>query len=143
MDRWSSVPEMLQSVRLAVLKVAGFMVIMAVLGRDLPSVLGVLVGTLLALWQFGSLASSMQRAVQMDKQQAEAYAALRYLLRYGVIALSLAAAYFTPELNFAAVVIGLFLVKIVIIGYAVRAAIAAGGVAYLRQLVQKRERKEG
>lgn len=143
MDRWNTVPEMLQSVRLGVLKLAAFLLLLAILGRDLPSALGLMVGTLLSLWQFGSLATSMQKAVSMEKHQAEAYAALRYLLRYGVIALALAAVYFTPEVGFASAVVGLFLVKIVIIGSAVREAIAAGGTAYLRQLARRRVRKEG
>lgn len=143
MDRWSSVPEMMQSVRLTVLKLAATLIGMALLGRNLQMALGLLTGTLLGLWQFGSLASSMQRVVQMEKQQAEAHAVVRYLLRYGVIALTLAAVYFTSEMNFAAAIVGLFLVKIVIVGSAVREAIAEGGAAYLRQLARKRVRKEG
>lgn len=143
MDRWNSVPEMLQSVRLSVLKVALVLCGLALLGKDLGSLLGLAVGALLALWQFGSLSASMQKAVQMGKLQAEAYSAIRYMMRYFVIALAVTAAYFTKELNFAAVIVGLFLVKIVIIGYAVREAIREGGAAYLRQLALKRVRKEG
>lgn len=143
MDRWNTVPEMLQSIRLAVLKLALLLAGLALLNRDLPSALGLLIGCLLSLWQLGSLATSMQKAVQMLKLQAELYSAVRYIVRYFVVAAALAAAYFIGGVNFAAVVVGLFLVKLVIIGYAVRDAIRAGGAAYLRQLALKRVRKEG
>ncbi|MGI6359378.1 MAG: ATP synthase subunit I [Bacillota bacterium] len=143
MDRWNSVPEMMQSIRSAVLKIALGLAGLAALFGDWPSVFGLSIGTLVALWHFGSLATSMQKAINMRKEQAEVYALQRYLGRYGVVAVVVAAIYLTPQINLLAAVFGLFLVRIVIVGYAVQAALASGGAAYLRQLTLRRVRKEG
>ena len=143
MDSWTSVPEMLRSVRLAVLKIAGVLILLAVWGKDLGSAFGFAIGTALSLWQFGRLASSVAKSLQMSKEAAQVYAASSYVIRYLTAAALLALVFFTDGINFYATLAGMFLVKLVIIGYAIRQIMREGGLAYLRQLAGRRRQKGG
>lgn len=143
MDRWQTVPEMMHAIRLAVLKTALVLIAFALLGKNWPVAIGLSVGVLLALWHFGSLCKSARKSVQMTKHQAEAYAAIRYMIRYAVLAIALFALRASQGINIAAVFVGLLLPKVVIVGYALRSVIVAGGRSYLHQLTRKRVRKEG
>lgn len=143
MDNWTSVPGMLRSVRLAVLKLAGILILLAVIGKDFGSAFGFAIGTALSLWQFGRLANSVAKSLQMSKEAAQVYAASNYVVRYLTVAALLALVYFSPGINFYATILGMFLVKIVIVGRAVGQIVRDGGIAYLRQLAGRRGQKGG
>lgn len=143
MDSWTSVPEMLRSIRLTVLKIAGVLIVLAVTGRDFGSAFGFAIGTTLALWQFGRLTNSVAKSVQMSKEAAQVYAASSYAVRYLTAAALLALVYFSDGINFYAAIVGMFLVKIVIVGRAVGQIVREGGIAYLRQLAGRRGQKGG
>jgi hypothetical protein len=142
MDKWTSVPVMMRSIRLSVVKIAGILILLSLLGRDLPSAFGFAIGALLSLWQFGRLAHAANRSLAMHKAQAQVYVTSRYVLRYLVVGSVLGFVYFTENINFFATVVGLLLVKLVIIIQALRQAVREGGIAYLRQMMQ-RVRKGG
>ncbi len=143
MDNWTSVPEMLRSVRLSVLKIAGVLILLAIVGQDFASAFGFAIGAALSLWQFGRLANSVGKSVQMSKEAAQVYAATSYVVRYLTLAALLALVYFSKGINFYAAILGVLLVKIVIVGRAVGQAVREGGSAYLRQLAGRRGQKGG
>ncbi len=143
MNNWISVPEMLRSVRLSVLKVAGVLILLAIWGKDLGSAFGFAIGTALSLWRFGRLSNSVAKSLRMSKEAAQVYAASSYAIRYLTTAVLLALVFFTDGINFYAALAGLFLVKLVIIGYTIRQIMREGGLAYLRQLAGRRRQKEG
>ncbi|HBK85590.1 MAG TPA: hypothetical protein DDZ53_06125, partial [Firmicutes bacterium] len=64
-------------------------------------------------------------------------------IRYLTAAALLALVFFTEGINFYAALAGLFLVKLVIIGYAIRQLIREGGLAYLRKMAGRRRQKGG
>lgn len=142
MDSWTSLPHMRRAVAGAVLKIAGVLILLALLGRDLGSALGFAIGASLSLWQFNHLANSVIKVLQKPKAQAQISAASNSVLRYLVVAGFLTLIFFTPAINFYAAFVGLLLVKLVIIGTALRQALRQGGVAYLKQLADRRRRKE-
>lgn len=143
MNKWTSVPEMMQAVRLSVLKLAAVFIILSLIGRDLGSSFGFAIGTVLSLWQFGRLANSVTKSLQMSKAAAQVYAASSYVLRYLTIAAVLAAVYFSEGINFYAAIIGTLTVKIVIVGYTFGQILRDSGLAYLRQLAARRGVKGG
>ncbi len=143
MDNWNSVPEMEKAVRSMVLKLACALIGLALVAKQLAIAFGLAIGTSLSLWQFHQIINSVARIVQLPKAQAQVHATSSYVVRYLIIALMLAIVYFTEEVNFFATFFGLLLVKIVIIGVAVRQALREGGAAYLRNLISTRSRKGG
>ncbi len=143
MDRWTSVPVLLRDVRLGVIRIASVMIALALLAGDRASAFGVAIGAVLSLWQFGHIAKCVTRLVQQARETGQARASLGYVGRYLIVAAVLATVYFTPEVNFAATILGLFLVKIFIVACAVRQVLRDGGAAQLRQLMQERRRREG
>lgn len=143
MDNWNSVPEMEKAVRSMVLKLACALIGLALVAKQLAIAFGLAIGTSLSLWQFRQIINSVARIVQLPKAQAQVHATSSYVVRYLIIALMLAIVYFTEEVNFFATFFGLLLVKIVIIGVAVRQALREGGAAYLRNLISTRSRKGG
>lgn len=143
MGNWNSVPEMQRAVRLSVLRLAGALIALALVGKQLGIAFGFAVGTCLSLWQFRQIANSVARVVQMPKAQAQAHASSSYVMRYLIISLMLTLVYFTEEVNFYATFVGLLLVKIVIISSAIQQALREGGAAYLRNLISTQGRKGG
>lgn len=143
MNNWMNVPEMLRSVRLAVLKIAGVLILLAMIGQDLGSAFGFAIGAAFSLWQFGRLTDSVAKSLQMSKEAAQVYAASTYVFRYLMAAVLLALVFFSDGINFYAALVGMLLVKIVIVGRAVRQIVREGGFAYLRQLVSRRRQKGG
>ncbi len=143
MSNWNSVPEMQRSVRSSVLKIAGALIAIALMGRQLGIAFGLAIGTCLSLWQFSQIINSVAKILQKPKAQAQVHAASSYVMRYLIIAGMLALVYFTEEINFFATFIGLLMVKIVIIGWAIRQALREGGAAYLRQLIRTPSRRGG
>ncbi len=141
-DRWNSIAEMMRSITTAALKLSLVLVSLALLAGDLPSALGLMLGTALSLWQFFSLAGTLQRALQLGREQAQVHAARRYVVRYLFVAAALVTVDFLEGFNFVATILGLFSVKLVIIGYAVRSVIEEGGVSHLRRLASGKVRRE-
>ncbi len=143
MGEWTTVPEMVRSIRRNVLILSGSLLLLAILAGDMPSAFGLAVGTALSLWQFTMLCSSTSKAVRMPKLKAQGYAGASYIVRYSMVALVLGMTYFTQGISFPTAVFGLLSVKLVIVGGAVRQAFRAGGAAYLKQIAPWRGRREG
>lgn len=143
MDKWTSVPEMIHTVRLSVVKLTAILIALSLVGRDLGSAFGFAIGAVLALWQFGRLSNAVAKSLQMSKEAAQVYAASRYVLRYLTVAAVLAFVYFSEGLNFYAAFAAMLLVKVVIVGYAFGQVLREGGVAYLWQLAARRGAKGG
>jgi len=91
---------------------------LAIVSGRRPAALGVLTGCLAAILNFRLLALSIAKLLDLPPRAAQIQAALRYIIRYLLMAAVLWSVNLNPDLDLYAAVVGLLLVKAVILGEA-------------------------
>ena len=142
-DKWTDTPVMLMSVRRWVLGIAAGLVLSAAVTREWPMAFGLAIGTALALWHLSRIVLSVAKSLTMSKEEAQVYGAVAYVTRYLTTAAVLAFVYFSGNISFGALVVGLLLPKIVITVAAVRQQLKEGGIAYLKRWAAGRTQEKG
>jgi DMSO reductase anchor subunit len=84
-----------------------------------PYVLGFVFGTSIGILGFRLLELTIRKAVTMPPKRASAYTMGQYMIRYFIYGIVLVVAALADYLSFPAAVLGLLMIKIVIITYAV------------------------
>lgn len=94
---------------------------LALLSGRRPEAWGVLLGTVVAIFNFSLLARSIRNLIGADPRSARLKGGLGYIGRYLLTAAALFYSYTSPHLNIYAVLVGLLMLKVLILGKAVMA----------------------
>lgn len=81
-----------------------------------PLIYGLVFGTLISMLNFRSLAMTLEKAVTMPPAQAQVYAGSRYFIRFLTNGVVLFVSIKGNHINVVGTIIGLFLIKLVIMG---------------------------
>lgn len=81
----------------------------------IPIVLGLILGTLVALMNFTLLAKAIEKSVDMTPNEAKLYASSRYTVRMMIMAVVLFISAKSPQLHIIGVFLGLIAPKVVIL----------------------------
>ncbi|SJZ48153.1 ATP synthase subunit I [Selenihalanaerobacter shriftii] len=103
-------------VRNKVLKVTGFVTIALALSLHTDWLLGYLFGTITSLLMFKLLAITVDEAIEKEFNGARALVLKRYIIRYLIYGVVLYVALQRSYLNLISMLVGLFMVKMVILG---------------------------
>lgn len=99
-----------------VLKVCGVLAISATIFGNIDAALGIIIGGVMSVLNFRLMAISAVQIVDLkDPVVARGRAVVKYLIRYALAGGVLYVAFITPEISFAAVAVGLLLVKYAIL----------------------------
>lgn len=79
-------------------------------------ILGIFLGTFISLLNFRQMALGFEKAVRMEEARAKRYATIQYMIRFFIVGAVLVLSARSPYVNVPGVVIGLFLLKVVILG---------------------------
>ncbi|MGP1563406.1 ATP synthase subunit I [Filifactor alocis] len=79
-------------------------------------ILGIFLGTFISLLNFRQMALGFEKAVRMEETRAKRYATIQYMIRFFIVGAVLVLSARSPYVNVPGVVIGLFLLKVVILG---------------------------
>ena len=82
--------------------------------ETIPSILGVVFGSIIAILNFRLLALTMEKAVDLPPGKAQAYTASRYLVRMFIVAVVVFVSVKNPNINVIGTVLGLISTQIVI-----------------------------
>lgn len=102
-------------IRNKVLKISGFIVIALALSLHIDWFLGYIFGTVVSLLMFRLLAVTVDEAIDKEFDGARALVFKRYLIRYLIYGVVLYISSQRGYLNFLAVIVGLFMVKLTIV----------------------------
>ena len=99
---------------IAIYAIIASLILSIVTKETIPSILGVVFGSIIAILNFRLLALTMEKAVDLPPGKAQAYTASRYLVRMFIVAVVVFVSVKNPNINVIGTVLGLISTKIVI-----------------------------
>lgn len=111
---------------------------LALLSGRWPEALGVLSGTFVAILNFSLLARSIRSLFAANPRSARLRGGLNYIGRYILTAAVLIYSFTSPALNMYAVLVGLLMIKMIILGKAVIAYCKERVTGYLQSAYEER-----
>ena len=101
---------------IAIYAIIASLILSIVTKETIPSILGVVFGSIIAILNFRLLALTMEKAVDLPPGKAQAYTASRYLVRMFIVAVVVFVSVKNPNINVIGTVLGLISTQNVIFG---------------------------
>lgn len=99
-----------------VFNVAAFILVWIITGEFLETAAGIFLGGAVAILMFMELGRTLQKAVTMNSGRAQAFATMKYSLRFAVTAVVVLLALKAPYISDVGTILGLLSVKLVVWG---------------------------
>ncbi len=101
-------------IRYTVILISAFILVAALVFRNMPLVIGLVFGALIAILNFVELSRTLQRAVHKKPADASAYTTFKYFIRFLIMAVVLYTAAVTDYIDLFGTILGLLSVKLVV-----------------------------
>ncbi len=101
-------------IRYTIILISAFILIAALVLRNMSLVIGLVFGALIAILNFVELSRTLQRAVHKKPADASAYTTFKYFIRFLIMAVVLYTAAVTDYIDLIGTIIGLLSVKLVV-----------------------------
>ncbi len=101
-------------IRYTIILISAFVLIAALVLRNMSLVIGLVFGALIAILNFIELSRTLQRAVHKKPADASAYTTFKYFIRFLIMAVVLYVAAVTDYIDLIGTIIGLLSVKLVV-----------------------------
>lgn len=85
-----------------------------ILGETIPTIMGVVFGSIISILNFRLLAISMEKAVELSSGKAQVYTSSRYLIRMFIVAVTVFVSVKNPSINVVGTILGLLSTQMVI-----------------------------
>ncbi len=101
-------------IRYTAILIAALVLFASLILRNIPLVMGLIFGSLIAVLNFIELSRTLQRAVHKKKAEASAYVTFKYFVRFAIMAVVLYVAATNDAISLLGAIIGLLSVKVVV-----------------------------
>ncbi len=101
-------------IRYTAVLVAVLVLFASLILRNIPIVMGLIFGSLIAVLNFIELSRTLQRAVHKKMAAASAYTTFKYFIRFAIMAVALYVAATNDAISLFGAIIGLLSVKVVV-----------------------------